>query len=639
VYIGCALTSGDRTGLRDQLLNDTETVFLEAGFDVYNPCRVTKPGSPHQPNEVTAIDHLEAMRCDLIFFLRMQPSIGMGIEAQIAADVLTPWTDAKVAEEYFKLTPLVTGQPNSLAGARIIFDANDVDRFQAHLRNALKEGRWREHATQVRKCKDAAKAIIREWRLGFHIRRQRLLLQMTLCELASLVDLEPWWIASIEQEDELAPCLTLMAVMRLIDACRLRLIKPSIPTLILPELAPLDPFRDELLAGATEFAHYSLRTRHHSEPCVQDDESMLRHWAGWLRIEKQLDLPDVARNPVKPVSNLTACVAMPLSNLTDQEKEDCDRLIKSIESSLTNEPSLDVTIKLPSFQPTCRDESGSEIYLRMLERISGCDFGLIITTPPATGVGIMSRLFANLTMPCVSLANRHETISRMFEGMYFRRITDLIRVDSPDDAAQELVTNLTGQFGDIAASAARQRGTRDKVAKAGLARSVDLFRIPLGLSQTEAVAEFKKVEFVGDEWLGRLATSPQISPFVTLLQFVHIARSLSWAITVTESGVPSLLPSSAVGDSDIAHFSERQSLPFNERQIQAAQESLVNLLEARDTLNAQRLFPIGDEEIFNAWNAYIPELTLDSSDFETPQLVRTKEMWVKELDDQRQGDF
>ena len=80
VYIACSLTSEDRAGLRDRLLDAVEAEFAKQGFHVYNPSRHTKPGSPHRDDEVTAIDHVEAMHCDFVFFIRVQPSLGMGIE-------------------------------------------------------------------------------------------------------------------------------------------------------------------------------------------------------------------------------------------------------------------------------------------------------------------------------------------------------------------------------------------------------------------------------------------------------------------------------------------------------------------------------------------------------------------------------
>src|SRR5881396_1549492 len=95
VYIACIITSPDPSGQHHELLGIAEKAFSRYGFRVYNPARHTMRGSPHHPHEVTAIDHLEAMRADLILFIRVDRSTGMGIEAQVAADMLIPWTDAK----------------------------------------------------------------------------------------------------------------------------------------------------------------------------------------------------------------------------------------------------------------------------------------------------------------------------------------------------------------------------------------------------------------------------------------------------------------------------------------------------------------------------------------------------------------
>src|SRR5438270_4944304 len=96
VYLACSLTSDEGRSFKDDVLSSTARIFAEAGFKVHNPALHTPPGSPHTPSEVCFEDLSRTINADFIFFLRLGRSHGMGIEAQLAADVLLPWADARV---------------------------------------------------------------------------------------------------------------------------------------------------------------------------------------------------------------------------------------------------------------------------------------------------------------------------------------------------------------------------------------------------------------------------------------------------------------------------------------------------------------------------------------------------------------
>ena len=177
-------------------------------------------GSPHYSHEVTAIDHIEAMRADLIFFICMDRSIGMGIEAQVAANVLIPWTDAKPTDKFGLLAPLLAGLPNPCAGSRIKYEANNLADFERRLRQQLQSGEWCAEAWRVHEERELDRTIIRGINLGPKLRRQRFLLNLSSRQFAELVDLEPWFIEAIEKDNTLTDCLSILQFMRIINEAR-----------------------------------------------------------------------------------------------------------------------------------------------------------------------------------------------------------------------------------------------------------------------------------------------------------------------------------------------------------------------------------------------------------------------------------
>src|SRR5690349_21767318 len=59
-------------------------------FRVYDPGENTSPGSEHSPDEVYRINYEQCVSADLLIFHVNVPSLGVGCEAQIAADATVP---------------------------------------------------------------------------------------------------------------------------------------------------------------------------------------------------------------------------------------------------------------------------------------------------------------------------------------------------------------------------------------------------------------------------------------------------------------------------------------------------------------------------------------------------------------------
>jgi hypothetical protein len=616
VYVACSLTSDDRTGLRDRLLDAVETVLTKHGFDVYNPSRYTKPGSPHRDDEVTAIDHLQAMRCDFIFFIREQPSLGMGIEAQIAADVLIPWADAKISAVFLKPCPLLAGLANGLAILRLNFSEENLDEFSEQLGQRLLDTEIRDHLYRAQRARAIATETIRQVGIGRMIRQQRLLLNMSTEQLAALIDLAPWWVNSIETDPELTNCLTFMQLMRLVDAARLRFVidEPYLQQLGFPRLAPVDSFDPRLIAAAEEFADYSLRSRLLGEPGADTDGEMLAHWAKWLREAKGLEIPAQPLNSLEPVSDLSVFVAMPMSNIGAEEKKREEAVVSGVKDALARIRTVPVRVVEPEFRPSGREDFGPEIYLATISRLHQCDFGIAYVTPPATGVGVIARLFANVTMPCFSLAESGKRVSRMFLGMYCRHLHQIMEFKSTDEVTGRMESAVADHLVGLCESAARRRQTRDRISQTRVASAVERFRIPQGLSFDKAVERVKNVELVRDDWFDKFVRDPAILPTVTLLQFVYMANQLRWHIGVSASGVPCYLPPCAL---DLSVTNDRR---------ETATKSLDGLLAAREIGTARGALPPDDQTLFDAWGNYVRELLTEES-----YPVRSAEDWLESL--------
>lgn len=175
VYLACSLTSADNRAVKDRVLAKTERVFAEAGFKVYNPAARTPPGSPHTPCEVYFEDLFRTISADFVFFVRLGRSHGMGIEAQLAADVLLPWADVRTDDESYSLSPLVAGLATGPGIFRATLCASTPDQFYTRLADFLRDQARMTRLFAHRALRETAHSVIREARFGRSIRIHRLI--------------------------------------------------------------------------------------------------------------------------------------------------------------------------------------------------------------------------------------------------------------------------------------------------------------------------------------------------------------------------------------------------------------------------------------------------------------------------------
>src|SRR5262249_22695714 len=158
---------------KETVLRDTEHVFQEAGFSVYNPAGHTLPGSPHSAAEVYFEDLWHTINSDFICFVRLGKSLGMGIEAQIGADVMLPWACIRRNGDSYKLPPLLSGLSNAPGIVRITVDSDEPQKWRKVLADALRDPAQINRLLAAKLARESAQALLDEFGFGREIRFHR----------------------------------------------------------------------------------------------------------------------------------------------------------------------------------------------------------------------------------------------------------------------------------------------------------------------------------------------------------------------------------------------------------------------------------------------------------------------------------
>ena len=91
VYLAGPLTNNEPEPERGcESIRLAASEIMRDYFEVYDPAEVTPPKSAHSPEEVYLTDHTRTRLADLVLFHVNRPSLGVGIESQIAAEATIP---------------------------------------------------------------------------------------------------------------------------------------------------------------------------------------------------------------------------------------------------------------------------------------------------------------------------------------------------------------------------------------------------------------------------------------------------------------------------------------------------------------------------------------------------------------------
>jgi hypothetical protein len=608
VYLACSLTTDDNRVLKKAVLAGTERTFLEAGIDVHNPGRHTPPGSFHSPTQVYFEDLHHTISADLIFFVRLGKSIGLGLEAQIGADVFIPWGDARLDGDSYKLSPLLHGLCNAGGLLRGTVSAKEPEQFYSFLAKALRNHVLLGKLFAAKRARDSAQALVDQMDIGRFVRVHRLVHGLSIEEVGKLTDIDPCWIRGIESNPRYVSKLTIIQVQRLCETLRIQFgasigrDSTSWPSVISPV-----GIRQDVLAEANSLVDYSYETCSPPNSRPTDDD-LVTKWRERLA-EKHLPCPEY--HQAKPASTgapIRISICPPMSNETPDETTARRLLVEAIRKSF-EESATTVAVVEPEFKEHGRQDHGPEIYLNWLGRLQTTDLAVLVLDPPATGVGIMLQLFQNASIPCLCIAKEWLKVSRMVRGLAPTGLAH-IEAKSPEYLRQELANWINANGQTIRQSRTRRESAWKSLGGLSIRRARSLAQI--------VGAPAVPMPLLREEFLQQLTKHEGMIGTLTLLQLAYISQTQNWNIVPGTGGCLFFEPSIA---------GRLPAGPQRKAKLAAAKSSLANLFNALEDCDP----PIAEDAANRAWSAYLNELELDAARKERKTLTRSKQDWLRIL--------
>ena len=631
VYIGCSLTSEDQSGSRAEVLGIAHELFAAKGFEVYNPSQFTNPGSPHRPPEVYAIDYLNVVDCDLVFFIRSQPSLGLGMEAQIGSDLLIAWGDAKATSTFNKITPLLSGLANPKAGAHFNFDPNAPEEFRSRLENVLTT-EMRDEVLRIKNGLRPTRQAIKKLNLGLSFRAHRLLKNISANDLGIRLGINSSWILSLEEADELFGGVSVGQLHTLMFELGLKFYSGDSDGCQLPEIVPSAPVEQDHLELAFEFARYTVRSRRPGEPSRRSDEEMMAHWREYAT-ERGVALKNNSGDSLPGSGNekpIKISISMPMSCLDKAEQKSlvCDTT-KAIKEKLECrfDPNV-VEVEIPEIwrEPgqAPRQHNGGKVYADTISRLSDCDLGILFTFPPATGVGLCGQVHANLGIPTIIVSPSENEVSRMLTGAPFRQLIPPIKDTDSGSICNHVIRAVEENLAQLQLNSRRNHAHRRSIGSLGFETAICRQRVISGMSELDVLNSIKEVQYIRKEWIEYFIETPEKIQHMSLIQFLNISDKMGWAISA-RSGHLEWCPQNFSSD-----------LNLSTSQQAAACSSLASLLDAKKRIQTKdrksgKMFTIQIEDLVTAWSGYIDELTLDAADYQRKPLGRTVDQWMRVL--------
>jgi hypothetical protein len=217
VYLASPLTNADSETRHDCQIVREVTRHVLADYDyqgirfqLYDPGEVTPPGSEHSSEEVYVTDHSRTSNADLVIFHVNCPSLGVGMEAQIAAEATLPRVVVSKATADVSRMFLGVFSP-TVATIRY---SGQID-YQAELSRQLPEIARLTVESAKRRRQFAQEVQGSE--LGRKIFKQRILQGITIEELARAVDMREFFLRRLERDPALAANLTQIQLCRIVS--------------------------------------------------------------------------------------------------------------------------------------------------------------------------------------------------------------------------------------------------------------------------------------------------------------------------------------------------------------------------------------------------------------------------------------
>lgn len=283
VYLASALTNLDDADRQEaqrvrKVIRDVLHGYDYFGirFEVYDPAEVTAPGSNHTDDEVYITDHDRTSASDAVIFYVLAPSLGVGMEAQIAADCTLP--RVVVSRRNSRVSRMFRGVFSPTLAS---LEYDEVAELHQSLSLRLLDIAKRAVASAKRR-----RAHVEEFSgdaPGRKIMRSRLFLEMSLRELAAQTDIREVWLQRLEREPSLATSITLIQVHRIAAALGASISQSpnGIFTLRSPNDDTIDPIDWESLDNLVEFEC--------SHPEPPDDQRVVLLWQAYRKQRAEED--------------------------------------------------------------------------------------------------------------------------------------------------------------------------------------------------------------------------------------------------------------------------------------------------------------------------------------------------------------
>lgn len=545
-YIAISLTKTLRGNPHLSLASATKEVLGQFGILSYNPADVTPPGSQHSPADVYALNYRAVARSDIILFIRIAPSVGMGEEAQIAANQLVPWCQIKCNDAGgARLSPVLLGLGNLPCGechTIVINSPTDTSNLRSRLMDLVKSRSFVHSALRIRAARRRAKGAIEGGRLGTALRRQRLLAQLPLHEVGERLGVSPQWFDAVESDSHVQCGITLSQLVYLANALhgRVDICPDGLGIRIEPDERY---FSRELATHASEFADIVPHGPVDPPRLVQRDMDTQALWR--LSINQKMGTqPDVPRATQPPaVEELNVELSPPISNLQAEQEERVTQACDAVTEVLERFSSIRLRVSNPRdakhliSEKAGRHDFRREIYRDSVKRILQADLVISVLSPPATGVGVMSQVHTDATIPRIAIVE-NEAVSRMYTGLFVPLIGDVITYGSSQEIQSRLRKILADNWQMLARSAAQRRDVIRRIARAGVARAIQKHRVLRKKTLDAFVKEACQGVEIEPGWLKDVAEVPELSATLTLIQMVHIAQTLGWQISINPDGIP-----------------------------------------------------------------------------------------------------
>ncbi len=203
VYLASALTGREEDKELDDIVRSAiKEVFSSAElqkipfllkYQVYDPAEHTQPGSSHSAEEVYRIDFKELVDSDMAFFYVNAPSLGVGIERQIAASGNVIAGIAHQSNE--KISRMFNGV---FSGSLFNITFETVEELKHKLSHEIAKLGTNILVSSQRRRK--AIMAMRDCKIGSVIFKKRVSMNIAIADLSKEIGVEVFWWKELERD-------------------------------------------------------------------------------------------------------------------------------------------------------------------------------------------------------------------------------------------------------------------------------------------------------------------------------------------------------------------------------------------------------------------------------------------------------